>query len=53
MSKITALRTLRIAERPNLVWLELETDDGLTGLGPSIRMEIKPRYRNVTNECLR
>ncbi len=37
MSKITALRTLRIAERPNLVWLELETDDGLTGLGESFR----------------
>jgi galactonate dehydratase len=37
MSKITALRTIRIAERPNLIWVELETDDGLTGLGESFR----------------
>ncbi|MGI4798539.1 MAG: mandelate racemase/muconate lactonizing enzyme family protein [Janthinobacterium lividum] len=37
MPSITALRTLRIAERPNLIWLELETDDGLTGLGESFR----------------
>ncbi|WP_159994650.1 mandelate racemase/muconate lactonizing enzyme family protein [Roseomonas sp. 18066] len=37
MSKITGLRTLRIAERPNLIWLELETDEGLTGLGESFR----------------
>lgn len=37
MSKITALRTLRIGERPNLIWVEIETDDGLTGLGESFR----------------
>lgn len=37
MSKITALRTVRIAERPNLIWVELETEDGLTGLGESFR----------------
>ena len=37
MTKITALRTIRITERPNLIWLELETDDGLTGLGESFR----------------
>jgi L-alanine-DL-glutamate epimerase-like enolase superfamily enzyme len=37
MSTITALRTIRIAERPNLIWLELETSDGLTGLGESFR----------------
>jgi L-alanine-DL-glutamate epimerase-like enolase superfamily enzyme len=37
MSRITALRTIRIAERPNLIWLEIETDDGLTGLGESFR----------------
>ena len=37
MPTITALRTIRIAERPNLLWLELETDDGLTGLGESFR----------------
>ena len=37
MTTITALRTLRIAERPNLIWLEIETADGLTGLGESFR----------------
>ena len=37
MSKITVLRTIRIAERPNLIWLEVETDEGLTGLGESFR----------------
>lgn len=31
--KITALETIRIAERPNLIWLRVETDQGLTGLG--------------------
>ena len=37
MSKVTALRTIRIAERPNLLWLEVETDEGLTGLGEAFR----------------
>jgi L-alanine-DL-glutamate epimerase-like enolase superfamily enzyme len=37
MSKITGLRTIRIRERPNLIWVEVETDDGLTGLGESFR----------------
>jgi L-alanine-DL-glutamate epimerase-like enolase superfamily enzyme len=37
MSKITGLRTIRIAERPNLIWVELETDDGLVGLGETFR----------------
>jgi L-alanine-DL-glutamate epimerase-like enolase superfamily enzyme len=31
--KITAIETIRIEERPNLLWLEVQTDDGLTGLG--------------------
>lgn len=31
--KITALETVRIAERPNLLWLLVHTDEGLTGLG--------------------
>jgi L-alanine-DL-glutamate epimerase-like enolase superfamily enzyme len=31
--RITALETVRIAERPNLIWLQVETDEGLTGLG--------------------
>jgi galactonate dehydratase len=37
MPLVTALRTVRIAERPNLIWLEIETDDGRTGLGESFR----------------
>ena len=37
MSTITALRTLRITERPNLLWVEIETDEGLTGLGETFR----------------
>lgn len=31
--KITNLETVRIAERPNLLWLRVGTDAGLTGLG--------------------
>lgn len=31
--KITALETIRIAERPNLLWLHVHTDEGLVGLG--------------------
>ena len=31
--KITALETIRVAERPNLIWLKVHTDEGLTGLG--------------------
>lgn len=31
--KITGLTTIRIAERPNLIWLEVTTDEGITGLG--------------------
>jgi len=31
--RITALRTIRVAERPNLLWVEIDTDEGLTGLG--------------------
>ena len=50
--KITALETIRIAERPNLLWLQVRTDEGLSGLGetfsvppPSRRMcmNISPR----------
>ncbi len=37
MSTITKLRTLRIAERPNLIWVEVETDEGLIGLGETFR----------------
>ncbi len=31
--KITALETIRVAERPNLIWLQVHTDQGITGLG--------------------
>ena len=31
--KIGAIETIRIAERPNLIWVEVHTDEGLTGLG--------------------
>ena len=31
--KITALETIRNAEFPNLLWLHVHTDEGLTGLG--------------------
>lgn len=31
--KITAIETVRIAERPNLLWVQVHTDDGLVGLG--------------------
>ena len=34
---ISCLRTIRISERPNLLWVEIETDDGLTGLGETFR----------------
>ena len=37
MSQVTLLRTIRIAERPNLIWVEIETGEGLTGLGESFR----------------
>ena len=31
--KITKLETLRIKERPNLIWIHVYTDEGLIGLG--------------------
>ncbi|EYD75403.1 Gluconate dehydratase [Rubellimicrobium mesophilum DSM 19309] len=31
--RIAALETVRIAERPNLLWLLVHTDEGVTGLG--------------------
>ncbi|MFV0385845.1 mandelate racemase/muconate lactonizing enzyme family protein [Paracoccus sp. (in: a-proteobacteria)] len=33
--KITSIETVRIAERPNLIWVLVHTDEGLTGLGES------------------
>ena len=37
MPNIECVRTIRIAERPNLIWVEVETDEGLVGLGESFR----------------
>jgi galactonate dehydratase len=31
--KITALETIRLADRPNLLWVQVHTDEGLVGLG--------------------
>jgi galactonate dehydratase len=31
--KITSIDTIRIAERPNLLWLQVGTNEGITGLG--------------------
>lgn len=36
--KITGLTTIRVLERPNLLWLEVETDEGLAGLGETFFM---------------
>lgn len=37
MSRVAALRTIRLEERPNLLWIEITTDEGLTGLGEAFR----------------
>ena len=31
--KITKVETIRIKERPNLIWIHVYTDEGLIGLG--------------------
>ncbi|HMQ94344.1 MAG TPA: mandelate racemase/muconate lactonizing enzyme family protein [Amaricoccus sp.] len=36
--RITRLETIRIEERPNLLWLHIETDEGLRGLGETFFM---------------
>lgn len=36
--KITKIETIRIAQRPNLLWLQVYTDDGLVGLGETFIM---------------
>lgn len=35
--KITAIETVQVAEYGNLVWVELHTDEGLSGLGETFR----------------
>src|SRR6478735_1457074 len=37
MSTIRCLRTYRLPDRSSLIWLELETSDGLVGLGETFR----------------
>ncbi|WPB58291.1 mandelate racemase/muconate lactonizing enzyme family protein [Xylophilus sp. GOD-11R] len=37
MSAIQSLKTYRLPDRPSLVWVELETADGLVGLGETFR----------------
>lgn len=37
MPHIRCLRTFRLLDRPSLIWLELETSDGLVGLGETFR----------------
>ncbi|RVA29208.1 mandelate racemase/muconate lactonizing enzyme family protein, partial [Mesorhizobium sp. M7D.F.Ca.US.004.03.1.1] len=36
--KIRAIETIRIEERPNLLWVEVHTDEGITGLGETFFM---------------
>ncbi|MCK5586723.1 mandelate racemase/muconate lactonizing enzyme family protein, partial [Candidatus Bipolaricaulota bacterium] len=31
--KITAIETIRLASSPNLMWVEVHIDEGVTGLG--------------------
>jgi galactonate dehydratase len=35
--KITAIETIRLREHPNLLWVEIATDEGLVGLGETFR----------------
>jgi galactonate dehydratase len=35
--KITAIETIRLADRPNLLLVQVHTDDGLVGLGETSR----------------
>ncbi|MGE0796846.1 MAG: mandelate racemase/muconate lactonizing enzyme family protein [Lautropia sp.] len=35
--RITAIETIRLADQPNLIWVEVHTDAGLVGLGETFR----------------
>jgi galactonate dehydratase len=35
--RITAIETTRLTTQPNLVWVEVETDEGIVGLGETFR----------------
>ena len=34
--KITAIETIRSAEFPNILWVEVHTDEGIVGLGETL-----------------
>jgi galactonate dehydratase len=36
--KITSIETVRLRERPNLLWVQVHTDEGLVGLGETFLM---------------
>lgn len=36
--RISAIETLRVAEHPNVLWVQIETDQGVTGLGETYFM---------------
>ncbi len=36
--KINSIETIRIAERPNLLWMEVHTDEGISGFGETFFM---------------
>jgi len=35
--RVTAIETIHVAEYPNILWVEVHTDEGLTGLGETFR----------------
>jgi L-alanine-DL-glutamate epimerase-like enolase superfamily enzyme len=35
--RVTAIETIHLAEYPNILWVEVHTDEGLTGLGETFR----------------
>lgn len=44
MSIITNVRTIRLEQFPNSIWVEIETDENLTGLGKpgAVLLPLKP-----------
>ena len=35
--RITSIETIRLEKFPNLIWVEVHTDEGLVGLGETFR----------------
>ena len=35
--KVTAIETIRSAEHPNLLWVEVMTDEGIVGVGDDLQ----------------